>query len=326
MAGYLFGSKAAFGVSNVLTSASNAIALGSGNTIATDNAMVIGIDNTLASTAEEGLVIGDSHVVSGSNSLIVGKANSVGAGCDYNVFGGSGNTTANADYSAIFGKNNSNESSTCITWGSGNTNDADDNGDGHHAVGGKGNTATGAYYGLMIGSSNTTPDGQHGWITLGKEVALGDQCGQAQGAIQTAAEKITTDGDAMLVTHYCMRGQTTNNTSTQINNGGSTNFKLAANTTYLVVAYVSGRKAGDAGQSAAYRLEAVIKRDGSDNTTLGTTGVTKTVLNEDTGVTGYDATIVADDTNEAFAVKVTGDTGHNVNWVAHCSVNILTVA
>ena len=273
MAGYLFGEKAAFGVSNVLTSGadtfSGIIAVGSGNTISTDNAMVIGKGNNVDADAEEGLVVGDSNLVSGSNSLVVGKANTVGTGCDYNIFGGSGNSTVDADYSAVFGKNNSNARGYCITWGSGNVNDEDDNGDGYHAVGGRGNTASGSYYGLMIGQNNTTPDGQHGWLTLGKEVALGDQCGNAQGAIQTAAEKITTAGDAMLVTHYCMRGQTTNNTATQINNGGSSNFKLAASTTYLVVAHVSGRKAGDAGQSVAYRLEAVLKRDASNNTTLG---------------------------------------------------------
>lgn len=323
MAGYKFGNKANFG-ENTTLSGSFQYVFGSGNSNSADHTMVGGISNTVTSAGEESFVWGSGNTVSGSNNIVGGQANTLQNGNDNMIVGGSGNTSQGSDYSIVGGRSNTIGGKYCIVGGSGNTMDADGDGDGYHIMGGKSNTSN-AYYGLTIGQNNTTPDGQRGWITLGNECNLGDQVGLADGGIQVAGGKITTAGDAMLVTHYTMRGQTTNNTSTQINNGNSANFKLAASTTYLVVAHVSGRKAGDAGQSAAYRLEAVIKRDASNNTTMGTTGVTKTILNEDTGVTNYDATIVEDDTNEAFAVKVTGDTGHNVNWFAHVSVNVLTV-
>lgn len=60
--------------------------------------------------------------------------------------------------------------------------------------------------------------------------------------------------------------------------------------------------------SAGYKLLAVFERDGSNNTSL-VGSVTQTVIAEDAGLSGSDATFVANDTLESAQVQVTGPAG-----------------
>ena len=210
------------------------------------------------------------------------------------------------------------------TFGNANVNDTDQNGMGAHIVGGSGNVVSGSNYGLTIGEDNTCPLEYYSGVQMGKD---GDVPDKKIGGLSTSAGKFAANGDAQLTSHLVYRGQTTNNTATVIYNGGTSAQKwvLAANDSVIVKATVIGRKAGDAGQSAAYEVIAAFKNQGGTST-IGTTGVTKRVLNEDTGTTNYDATLAVNDTDDTFELKVTGDTGHNVNWMAHVEVLKLNVA
>jgi hypothetical protein len=228
------------------------------------------------------------------------------------------------DYNILVGSNCVSSARGNLTYGRDNINDWEQLGMGYHQVGGRSNTISGSYYGITVGTGNIGPEEFRCGLQIGQE---GLAPNVKAGAITTSAGKFAAVGDAQLTSHLVYRGQTTNNTATVIYNNASSSYKwvLAANDSILVKATVIGRKAGDAGQSAAYEVIAAFKNQGG-TTTIGTTGVTKRVLNEDTGTTNYDATLAANDTDDTFELKVTGDTGHNVNWMANIEVLKLNVA
>ena len=325
MAGYKFGNKANFGENTTLSGSFQTV-FGSGNSNSADYTMVGGIDNTATATAEESLVWGSGNTVSGSNNLVVGGSHVVEQSSDFNIVGG---TTCSGsggafDGNIMCGGSLKSTNRYNATFGTTNVNDTDQNGMGAHIVGGSGNTVSGSNYGLTIGDDNTCPLEYYSGIQMGKD---GDAPDAKIGGLTTAAGMFAAKGDAQLTTHLVYRGQTTNNTATVIYNGGGSSQKwvLAANDSVIVKATVIGRKAGDAGQSAAYEVIAAFKNQGGTSS-MGTTGVTKRVLNEDTGTTNYDATLAVNDPDDTFELKVTGDTGHNVNWMAHVEVMKLNVA
>ena len=324
MLGYRFGNKANFG-DNTILSGSYQYVFGSGNSNSASHSMVGGIDNVVTSTAEESFVWGSGNSIASSNNLVGGALNVLIDRGDFNIIGGfscSGGVAT--DYNLIIGYNNF---STCpgnITWGKNNINDIDVYGSGFHAVGGSGNTVSGSYFGMTIGEDNIGPLQFESGLQFGKDGAAPDN---RVGAISTAAGKFAANGDAQLTTHLVYRGQTTDDVATVIYNGGDSfrKYDLAANDSVIVKATVLGRKSGDAGQSVAYEVIAAFKRQGATST-IGTTGVTKRVLNEDTGTTDYDATLAVNDTADTFELKVTGDAGHTVNWMANVEVLKLNVA
>jgi len=325
MAGFKFGNKANFGENSTL-SGSFQYVFGSGNSNSADYTMVGGINNTVVSSGEESLVWGKDHVVSGSNNMVFGEGHIVPNASDFNIVGGfacSGQYGA-MDTNILVGQNCASSNRGNLTYGRDNINDWEQLGMGYHQVGGRSNTISGSYYGITVGSGNIGPEEFRCGLQIGQE---GLAPNIKAGAITTSAGKFAAVGDAQLTSHLVYRGQTTNNTATVIYNNASSTYKwvLAANDSVLVKATVVGRKAGDAGQTAAYEVIATFKNQGG-TTSIGTTGVTKRVLNEDTGTTNYDATLAANDTDDTFELKVTGDTGHNVNWMANVEVLKLNVA
>lgn len=343
MAGYRFGNKAQFGTGNTMGSGSLNYCFGSGNSMASDLSMVIGaantvpsganhtlvagLDNVLGATAEEGLTIGSGNLVSGANSFVCGQENelqdTIG---DYNIMVGISNIIPenNVDYAAVFGNSCTGGARGSLSWGRNNSNDPDYNGSGYGAVGGSGNLTSGASYGLTVGDDNLGAEEFNAGIQMGKN---GASQNTIVGALTTSAGMFAAKGDAQLTTNLVLRGQTTDDVATVIyNDGGIANeWDLAANDTVLVKCVVLGRKTGDAGQSAAYELIASFKNQGGTST-IGTTGVTKVVLNEDTGTTDYDATLAVNDTRDTWELQVTGDSGHTVNWMAEAQVIKLNIA
>ena len=325
MAGYKFGNKANFGENSTL-SGSFQYVFGSGNSNSADYAMVGGINNTVAATAEESLVWASGTTVSGSNNIVGGSDHIIPNACDNNIIGGyacSGQYGA-MDYNILVGSNCVSSCRGNLTYGRDNINDWEQMGMGYHQVGGRSNTISGSYYGITVGTGNIGPEEFRCGLQIGQE---GLAPNVKAGAITTSAGKFAAVGDAQLTSHLVYRGQTTNNTATVIYNNASSSYKwvLAANDSVLVKATVIGRKAGDAGQTAAYEVIATFKNQGGTST-IGTTGVTKRVLNEDTGTTNYDATLAVNDTLDTWELKVTGDTGHNVNWMANVEVLKLNIA
>lgn len=325
MAGYKFGNKANFGENTTLSGSFQTV-FGSGNSNSADYTMVGGISNTVVSTGEESLVWGSGNSVSGSNNAVFGSLHVMSNAADNNIVGGLGcsGASTNTDYNILVGYFCKSTNKGNLTWGRNNINDIDVYGNGYHAVGGSGNTVSGSYFGMTIGEDNIGPLQFESGLQFGKDGAAPEN---RVGALSTSAGKFAANGDAQLTTHLVYRGTTTDDTATVIFQGGDSfrKYDLAANDSIIVKATVLGRKTGDAGQSVAYEVIAAFKRQGATST-IGTTGVTKRVLNEDTGTTDYDATLAVNDTADTFELKVTGDTGHTVNWMANVEVLKLNVA
>ena len=163
------------------------------------------------------------------------------------------------------------------------------------AVGGQENLAEASYSSTIGGfRSHARLFGQHAYAS-GSFAANGDAQGSRLVARNTTSG--TTPADLFL-------------------DGTDDRLVLPASTSWGFTISVVGRTT-DAGtgveQSAYYKLEGLIKRDGASNTTL-VGSVTKTVLAEDDAT--WDVTVSADDTNEALDISCTGGSGDNTRWVA----------
>lgn len=71
-------------------------------------------------------------------------------------------------------------------------------------------------------------------------------------------------------------------------------------------------KQSSSSNAAGYKISGVISNNGGTTALVGS--ITKTVLGE--SVASWDATIEADDTNDALVIKVTGTAGNDIRWVA----------
>lgn len=87
--------------------------------------------------------------------------------------------------------------------------------------------------------------------------------------------------------------------------------KTASAVNYFDITNAARRTDAD-NESAAYKLEGCIDRNGATTALVGS--VTKTVIAEDDA--DWDVTAEADDTNEALVIKVTGEAGKTIRWVA----------
>jgi hypothetical protein len=99
-------------------------------------------------------------------------------------------------------------------------------------------------------------------------------------------------------------------------NGTSTRLTIPASKTWAFRALVSAYQSAGAlsGNGAAYEFSGMIKRDSANNTTMSSAAWVKTVLYEDDPT--WDATIAADDTNEALGFWVTGIDAGTIRWAA----------
>ena len=86
-------------------------------------------------------------------------------------------------------------------------------------------------------------------------------------------------------------------------------MSLPVGSTWTFEALVSGRSSG--GNSAGYKITGVIKNGSGVTALVGS--ATTTVIAEDVG--SWDAVASADNTNDALAIKVTGDNS-TIRWVA----------
>lgn len=115
------------------------------------------------------------------------------------------------------------------------------------------------------------------------------------------------------ITNAGWKGSTANATLTEIFLGSISNerFTIQSSSVLYFKIMIVARDVTNQ-DVAAYKVEGVIKRDGSNNTTL--VNSTKTIIYEDDA--SWDITVSADDTNEALVIKVNGDASHSVIWGA----------
>lgn len=72
-----------------------------------------------------------------------------------------------------------------------------------------------------------------------------------------------------------------------------------------------------------WRIEGAVQRDGSDNTTLVSTPM-GAIVAESSGAATWAQSVEADDTNEALVIKVTGEAGKTVQWVAKGKLDVVS--
>jgi hypothetical protein len=68
------------------------------------------------------------------------------------------------------------------------------------------------------------------------------------------------------------------------------------------------------GNTKAWKLEGLIKRNSTASGTAIVGSVTKTILGADTGASTWDVAATADTTNGALAITVTGQSSTTINW------------
>lgn len=122
---------------------------------------------------------------------------------------------------------------------------------------------------------------------------------------------------------YYLYNTTTNATQTELFvNGSSTRMPiLALATTWNFRIYITAKTSGNNTQSACWKIEGGIHRNNSTVSFMGT----PTVTNLGDSVSGaWSVAVVADGTNNVLGIKVTGQVGQTIRWVANVETVELT--
>lgn len=202
-------------------------------------------------------------------------------------------------------------------------------------------------YGVAIGafslasSSQATALGAAATASAAFSVAVGQTTASATGAVAIGNNGVSSirgkyvysygsfaaDGDAQKG-EFVLRTETTDATATALRSNTS-----AATTTNQVIlpnnsAYafsgtiVARQKASEGTASAAWRVEGLIRREGSAGTTVLVNSATTVIDN----TPGWTLILSADTTNGGLAVTATGTAATNIRWVATIQTSEVTYA
>jgi hypothetical protein len=305
-----------------------------------------GRDNTISATDT-----GNSTIAGGENNIISGSSMgspTIGGGF-YNTISGyssdamtiCGGTYNNMTTSAYtngwsIGGGNGNSISgdrSYHTIGGGYGNNIDSQGYGGSTIaGGYSNNITGDYSGGSViggGHENTIGvGGANGYFSTigggyGNQIAGNDYStipggyyarATRYGELSHAAGKFISAGDAQH-TVLIARRLTTDATANQVLflDGNSLRLTIPAKTTWAFEIKLSAYNDTDSA-GAGWIFRGAIQRNGSNGTALIGTVITENW--QDSAMSSTSASVVADDTNEALEIRVTGITSKNIRWVA----------
>ena len=336
MAGYNYGKNAVFG---------------SGNTTSdlTGSTVVVGDSNTVSGSAQNVLVVGESNTVqeSLSDSAIVSKGSTLESGSDNSVImGGTGSVMqGGSDSAAIIGglrnnltaagsmtrgaviggllNNNSGIGSVILGGGLNVIGDAADNA---FIMGSGNNIGVGGSKAWCLGTSNTVGDTNARTAFMSWEGTAG-----AEGNYSIAFGYQPETNDHMSFTygggklggvagsvqfhHKLIACQTTDATQTTMvtqRSSHNDSIRVKLNSSYMFRIEIVARRTSTQTESAAYEILGCVKNDAGTTALEGT--ITKTVIAE--ADAAWDVTAVANNTDDTLDVKVTGQAGNNINWVA----------
>ena len=237
-----------------------------------------------------------------------------GSGLYSMVVGGNSATK----WGALAGGNASTASgSATVAWGNAITVSGNES-----AAFGKGHTIAASSCGA-VGEGNSIDPNSTYCFASGSDAKIAIiQCASVIGARKFAAT-----GDAQVMT-VAVKKATTDATQTTLTTGVLTSYgiKIPADTTWAFSALIAARSdEADGNNAAIYKIEGGLKRDESNNTALVGTP-TVTVIAEDTDAIPWSVDCVADDTNEALAIRVTGEAATNIRWVAKVDISQVSFA
>ena len=241
--------------------------------VALSNARAGGSDSFAAAIANNT----SSYGATGANSIAGGYLNKA-TGSDSIAWGGDSNVTANSQATVVGGWLNAN-------YGGYST-----------IVGGRGNVIYGAYS-RAGGFNSYTGD------NIGKDVWATDDF-STPGDSQTAKRVLmaaTTDATATVLT--TQRGTPNANNQVSLPNNGAQTFSGTI---------IARQSAADGTACAAWKIEGLIRREGSAGTTVLVNSAT-TVLDN---TPNWGMALSADTTNGCLKIEATGAAATNIRWVS----------
>lgn len=296
------------------------------------------LPTTTGTGADYSVIVGGyDNVANGLMSVVTGAHNYTATGTSHGtISGGSVNRVTAGDYGTIAGGTNNQVSGSSGAVGGGQQNVA--SGSGTFVAGGSVNTASGDNASVIGGATNTASEDYAVVVGGGNNTASGFNAGILGGANCTASKyhsaaigqyavttlpsgltigggRTTATGDSQS-TVATLRRQTTNATPGEMRAGLPTErLTLPNDSTWAFEALIVARRADADGESAAWRVEGCIDRNGAANTTALVGSPTVTVLGDDSTGT-WTATALADTTNGALQLRIVGEAAKTINWVA----------
>jgi hypothetical protein len=311
----------AFGV-NATSSGTSGAAIGRSATASNDSALALGRTATASSSYSS--AIGGNSASQGSQAVTGSGATAIGgsyaSGTDSFAAAVANNTSsygATGANSIAIGKQSKSTASrsVCISPDSGSATGADSVAVGSNA------TATGQFslangYGAAASAANATAIGNYVTAATVGKTAISGGC-------------VAIGGDSQYGL-FVLRRDTTDATPTTLNAGTGNPASSATNQTILPnnSAYafsgtiVARQQASGGTQSAAWKIEGLIRREG----TAGSTTLVASTVTAISNVPGWTLALSADTTNGGLAVTATGAAATNIRWVATVQTSEVTYA
>ena len=252
---------------------------------------------------------GRANTVSNEYSTIAGGFGNTSSGYGSTIGGGNTNFST-GNRSTIGGGNDNTSSAYCSTIGGGAYGSS--SATGSTVSGGRLNTSS-AYYSTVGGGQYNTSSGNYSTIPggfRGKATRYGE--------LAHSAGRFSQDGDAQH-TILISRRLTTNATANVVltlngDTPSSTNrLTLPSQTAWSFGIKVSAYNSTD-NEGAWWIIRGGIRRNNSNSTTL--VGSLITESGTESSLSSASVSVVANDTNEALEIRVTGVSGKTIRWVA----------
>lgn len=283
------------------------------NAAATYSLIAGGLQNNIASGATNAAICGgtlNDIAVNASNATVVaGNNNDVtSATADYGfIGGGTSNELASDGYAVIAGGSNNLANGEYSVIGGGVDNQITSAGDKGVVVGGEANTASAVYSTVIGGAFNSAETAAS--VAMGryaKTTILGERA--------FAADEFAVAGDQQ-ISEVMLNRTTTTATQVPLVIRSANQMNIAPGATWVFRVSVVARRTDTGSDSAGYTCDGVIKNSAGTTSLVGT--ATITTLAEDTGAAAWSVDCVADDTDDALMVKVTGAASSTIRWVGY---------
>jgi hypothetical protein len=293
------------GFSNTASSIYSTVGGGFSNTASGLRSTVGGGRNNTASNTYSTVGGGFSNTSSGNRSTVGGGFSNTASG-QYSIVGGGALNTATGSNSTVGGGIGNNAASYSSTVGGGQSNTASNT---YSTVGGGLSNASSGTRSTVSGGQNNTASGTYSCV-LGGARAVSSKHGE----VSHAAGRFGSDGDAQ---HSILvaRRETTNATANQVLflNGSSERLTIPAETTWTFSIKLSAYNDTD-NQGGWWIFRGGIRRNQSNGTALVGSIITENGV--ESTLSAASASVVADDTNEALEIRVTGVASKTIRWVA----------
>lgn len=179
-----------------------------------------------------------------------------------------------------------------------------------------------AYYSTVLGGRSNSADGQYSVVSGYGATANGVSGKKAHSPVLWASAGGTQTGELVLL-HDTTDATATVLTSTGTGSATTNQVILPNNSAYAFHGTIVARQQASGGTaSAAWKVEGLIRREGSAGTTVLVNSATTVIDN----TPGWTLALSADTTNGGLAITATGAAATNIRWVATIQTSEVTYA